>query len=189
MGPFVHSGTNQTIKTLLLSEFGDFKENLEDSLIQTFNQYIHLLSKMIKHGIGREVIEWKVTFMNGLRPEWMSVILTVKAQEQFKDYSLAKLVWILKSHEIVVTKYSEVVSNEASLALVAIGKFMVDEESKTDLLECDLTSEEYALMVSNPKSSLGRNSLLLRTETGKRVIVPRRRRRRTKMLLRRRKRR
>ena len=44
-------------QTLLLSEFGEFIEKPEETLIATFNRYNHLLSKMTKHGIGRELIE------------------------------------------------------------------------------------------------------------------------------------
>ena len=91
-------------QTLLLSEFGDLEQKPEESLIQTFNRYNDLLSKIIKHGIDREVIAQKVTFINGLRPEWMSVVSNVKTHDQFKNYSLAKLVGILKSHESVVKK-------------------------------------------------------------------------------------
>ena len=140
-----------SIQTLLLSEFGDFKQNLDKSLIQTFNRYNHLHSKMIKHGISREVIEQKVTFMNGLRPKWMAVVSTVKAHEQFKTYSLAKLVGILKSHESVVTKETKVVSEMGSLTLISKGKNLVEEEEESKLSECDRIIEEYTLMVSNPK--------------------------------------
>lgn len=73
---------------------------------------------MIKHGIKRKVIEKKVTFMNGLRSEWMAVVPTVKAHEQFKAYYLAKLMGILKSHEGAVTKETNVVSSMGSLALI-----------------------------------------------------------------------
>ena len=38
-----------------------------------------------------------------------------------------------------------------SLALVAKGKTVVEDESESDHFECDLTNEDYALMVSNPK--------------------------------------
>ena len=107
---------------------------------------------MIKHGIERKLIEQKVTFMNGLRPKWMAVVSTVKAHEQFKSYSLAKLVGILKSHESVVTKEVKVISGVGSLALVSKGKSTAEEEEEqSDMSECDLTSEEYALMVTNPK--------------------------------------
>ena len=68
-----------SIQTLLLSEFGDFKQKPEEKLIQAFDCFNHLLSKMINHGIGREVIEQNVMFMIGLRPEWMAVVSNVKA--------------------------------------------------------------------------------------------------------------
>ena len=43
------------------------------------------------------------------------------------------------------------VSGMGSLALLSKGKNVDEEEEELDLSECDLTSEEYALMVSNPK--------------------------------------
>ncbi|XP_052627489.1 uncharacterized protein LOC128134106 [Lactuca sativa] len=137
-----------SIQTLLLSEFSAFEQKPDEKLIQTFDRFNHLLSKMMKHGIGRKVIEQKVTFMNGLRPEWMVVVSTVKAHEQFKSYSLAKLMGIFKSHESVVTKEAKVVSGVGSLAVVSKNKNVVDEEEESDLLECDLTNEEYAMMGS-----------------------------------------
>ena len=89
--------------------------------------------------------------MNGLRPEWMAVMSTVKAHEQFKSYSLAKLVGILKSHESALAKQTNVVSSLGLLALVSKGKNVVEEEDDSDMFECDLTGEEYAMMVTNLK--------------------------------------
>ena len=89
--------------------------------------------------------------MNGLKPEWMVVVSTVKAHEQFKSYSLAKLVGILKSHESEMTKETKVVYSMGSLALVAKGKNVAKEESETELSDCELSSEDYALMIMNPK--------------------------------------
>ena len=60
--------------------------------------------------------------MNGLQSEWKAVVSTVKAHEQFKNYTLAKLVGILKARESEVTKEANVVSGMGSLALVAKGK-------------------------------------------------------------------
>ena len=82
--------------------------------------------------------------MNGLRPEWMAVVSTVKAHEQFKSYSLAKLVGILKSHESVLSKETNVVSSLGSLALVSKGKGSVEKEKELDLVDYDLTGEKYA---------------------------------------------
>ena len=57
----------------------------------------------------------------------------------------------LKSHENVVMKEVKVVSSMGSLALLSKGKSIVEEDEESYLSECDLTNEEYALMVSNPK--------------------------------------
>lgn len=77
----------------------------------------------------------------------------MKAHEQFKSYSLAKLVGILKSHESVVSKETNVVSSLGSLALISKGKSVVEEEEELDLADYDLTVEENALMVSNPSET------------------------------------
>ena len=105
----------------------------------------------MKHGIGREVIEQKVTFMNGLRSEWKVVVSTVKAHEQFKNYTLVKLFGILKSHENEVTKEVKVVSGMGSLALIAKGKKVAEDGLEFDLSDCELMNEEFALMVSNSR--------------------------------------
>ena len=81
----------------------------------------------------------------------MAVVSTVKAHKQFKSYSLAKLVGILKSHESEVTKEAKVVSGMGSLALISKGKGVAEEEEELGMSEYDLTSEEYAMMVTNPK--------------------------------------
>ena len=113
---------------------------------------------MTKHGIGREVIEQKVTFMNGLKSEWKVVVSIVKAHEQFKNYSLAKLVSILKSHEDEVTKEAKVISGMGSLALVTKGKKAAEEDdSDFKLSNCELSKEEFAMMVSNPRRFVKKN--------------------------------
>ena len=53
---------------------------------------------------------------------------TVKAHEQFKTYSLVKMVGILKSHESVVTKEAKVVSSMGSLALLSKAKNVAEDE-------------------------------------------------------------
>ena len=65
---------------------------------------------------------------------------------------------ILRTHEDEVTKDVKLVSNIGSLALVAKGKKVAKEDSKSDLSDCDLTKEEYAMLVSNPKKVAKKNS-------------------------------
>ena len=95
--------------------------------------------------------------MNGLNSEWKAVMSIVKAHEQFKSYTLAKLVGILRSHKDEVTKDVKLVSSMGSLALVAKGKKVVEENTQSDLSDCELTKEEYTLMVSNPTKFATRN--------------------------------
>ncbi|KAL7589973.1 hypothetical protein Lser_V15G41428 [Lactuca serriola] len=135
-----------------LRELYSTDEDLEHSIqtLLTFDRFNHLLSKMIKHDIERKLIEQKVTFLNGLRPEWRAVVSTVKAHEQFNSYSLAKLVGILKSQEKIVMQEKNVVSSLGTLALLSKRKNMVDDDD-LNLEDYDLTSEDYAMMVSNPK--------------------------------------
>ena len=44
-----------------------------------------------------------------------------------------------------------------SLALVAKGKKIVEDDSESDLSDYELSKEEYALMVSNPKRFTKKN--------------------------------
>ena len=79
--------------------------------------------------------------MNSLRPEWMAVVSTVKAQEQFKSYSLAKLVGILKSHESEVTKEAKLVSGMGSLALISKGKVLQKKKKSQMCLSMTLQAK------------------------------------------------
>ena len=146
-----------SVQTLLLSEFGAFAQNPYEKLDQTFNQFNHLLSMMLKHNLKCETIEQKVTFMNGLRSEWKAVVLIVKAHEQFKNNSLAQLVGILRSHEYEVTKDTKLVSSFGLLALVAKGKKISEEELESDLSDYEPTKEEYVMMVSFLKTFVKKN--------------------------------
>lgn len=59
-----------SLQTTILSEFGSFEPKLDESVNQTVTHFNHSLSRMIKHKLDREVIEQKVTFLNGLRSKW-----------------------------------------------------------------------------------------------------------------------
>ncbi|XP_023748475.1 uncharacterized protein LOC111896725 [Lactuca sativa] len=141
-----------SVQTLLLSDFGAFSQKADERIDQTFNRFNHLLSIMIKNNLRHEVIEQKVTFMNGLRSEWRAIVSTVKAHEQFKSYSLAKLVGILRSHKDEVTKEVKIVFSLGSLALVAKGKKESEDDSESDLSDSEISKEDKALFVSNPKN-------------------------------------
>lgn len=88
-----------SIQTILPSKFDLFKQKYDETLDQAINQFNHLLSRMLKHGLKREPIKHKITFMNGFKSKWNSIISTVKAHEQFQNYILARMVAILRSHE------------------------------------------------------------------------------------------
>jgi len=144
-----------SVQTLLLSEFGAFAQKPEETLDQAFNRYNHLLSRMLKYNLERKVFEQKVKFVNCLNPEGESTVNTVNVHEQFKVYSLAKLVGILWSFEDKIKKLN-VVSSLGNLTLVAKGKNVVDD-SESDISDEQLTKEDKALMVSNPKSFFKKN--------------------------------
>ena len=50
-----------------------------------------------------------------------------------------------------MTKEVKVVSGMGSLALVAKGNTVAEDGSDSDHSKCEITNEEYALVVSNPK--------------------------------------
>ncbi|KAI3515898.1 hypothetical protein L1887_14803 [Cichorium endivia] len=140
-----------------LSDFGSFVQGPEETLTQTFNRYNHLLSRLLKYNLARTVIEQKVTFVDGLRSEWKAIVSTIKAHEQFKTYTLAKVVGILKSHEKEVISEAKATVSLGSLALVAAGKKSAEIDSDSDFSDHDLTREDKALMVSNPKKIFKKN--------------------------------
>ena len=129
---------------------------------------------MVKNKIKSELIEQKVTFMNRLRSEWKVVVTTIKAHKQFKNYSLAKLVGILRSHEDEVRSEGKVVSGMVSLVLVSKGKKVVDDGSESSLSNCELSKEDYGLMVSNPKRTAKKNFSSNKNRNWQGVIVLRR---------------
>ncbi|KAL7603227.1 uncharacterized protein LOC111890346 [Lactuca sativa] len=98
----------------------------------------------MKHGIRHEVIEQKVRFMNDPRLKWMVVVSKVKAHEQFRNYSLEKLLGILKSHESEVTKETKVVSGMGSLAMVAKRNKVNEDDFESNLSDCELRNEDYS---------------------------------------------
>ncbi|KAI3723670.1 hypothetical protein L2E82_35425 [Cichorium intybus] len=94
-----------------------------------------MLSRMLKYRLERRNIEQRVTFLNDLHSKWKVVVSTVTAHEQFKTYTLAKLVGILKSHEDEVTKEYKLVTSMGSLALVAKGKKAIEEDDEDGAVE------------------------------------------------------
>lgn len=72
----------------------------------------------MKYDLDRKPIEKKVTFLQGLRSEWKSIVSTVKDHEKFKSYSLLQVIEILKSHEDEVTEVTKSITNVGPLALV-----------------------------------------------------------------------
>ena len=64
---------------------------------------------------------------------------------------------ILRPHKDEVMKDVKIVSIMGSLALIAKGKKVAEEDSESNLSDCYLTKEECALMVSNPKNFAKKN--------------------------------
>ena len=63
----------------------------------------------------------------------------------------------IRSHEDEVTKDVKLVSGMGSLALVTNGKKVDEEDFEYEFSDCDLTKDEYALLVSNPKKFAKKN--------------------------------
>ncbi|XP_052627222.1 uncharacterized protein LOC128133731 [Lactuca sativa] len=152
------------IKAMRLIRFAlppyNFRLKHDKKLDQTFDRFNYLLSRMLRYNLERTVIKQKVPFMNGLRSEWKAIVSTVNAHEQFKSYSLAKLVGILRSHEDEVLKDVKIVAGMGSLALVAKRKKATEEDLEFDLSDSEISSKDKALLVSNPTSSTRRISLV-----------------------------
>lgn len=77
--------------------------------------------------------------------------------EQFKSYMLAKLVGILRFYEEEVTKEVKLVSSMGSLALVAKEMKSAEEDSESKILESEISKDDKALLVSNPKKFYKKN--------------------------------
>lgn len=119
---------------------------------------------MLKHDLIMKVTEHKVTFLNGLRSEYKLIISNFKAHEQFKDYSLSKMVGIIKSHEKEVLNEAKNVSNVGLLTFVAKtegskGKAskIVQDDSDSYNMDNEFPSEIKVLMISNPKMLFKKN--------------------------------
>ncbi|XP_052620892.1 uncharacterized protein LOC111877473 [Lactuca sativa] len=112
----------------MFSEFGSFIQKPDEKLDQTFNHFNHLLSRMLKYNLEQRVIKQKVTFMNGLR-----------------------------FYEEEVTKEVKLVSSMGSLALVAKEMKSAEEDSESKILESEISKDDKALLVSNPKKFYKKN--------------------------------
>ena len=98
----MYGGNKKQLKsqqTAILSEFGLFKQKSNESLEQYFDRFNLLLSQLEKYELGRKPIEQKVTFLQGLKPEWKRISTTVKGHEQFDSYTIYKVYGVLKTHE------------------------------------------------------------------------------------------
>ena len=91
----MYGGNKKQLKsqqTTVLSEFGIFKQKSSETLEQCFDRFNLLLSQLKKYNLGRKPIEQKVTFLQGLKPEWKNISTTVKGHEQFDAYTIYELV-------------------------------------------------------------------------------------------------
>ncbi|KAI3700055.1 hypothetical protein L2E82_44670 [Cichorium intybus] len=84
---------------------------------------------------------------------------------------MAKVMGILKSHEKEITSEAKTTTSLGSLALVAKGKKAIDDDSESDIFDEELTREDKALMVSNPKKISRKTSPDLRTEVVREVSI------------------
>lgn len=64
---------------------------------------------------------------------------------------------ILRSLEDEMIRDVKIFSSMGSLALVLKGKKVAEEDSESDILESEISKDEYALMVSNPKKFFKKN--------------------------------
>ncbi|XP_023760202.1 uncharacterized protein LOC111908619 [Lactuca sativa] len=121
--------------------------------------------KMISNVKAMRITRFALPLDTFLLPEWKAVVSTVKPHEQFKTYTLEKLVGIPRSHENEVTKDVKIMFNIGSLDLVAKAKKVAQEDSESDFSNSELTKEEHALMVANPRKFIKKNFGRLTTGT------------------------
>lgn len=109
------------------------------------SRFNHLLSRMLKYELRRQTIEEKVTFMNSLHSEWKMIMSAVKAHEQFKNYSLAQVIRILKIHEDEVMENAKLIFYAGLLAVVAKEESAKGNKSKVTIDDStlDATDDEF----------------------------------------------
>ncbi|KAI3523775.1 hypothetical protein L1887_02171 [Cichorium endivia] len=148
---YEHTGTRKKIKTL-----GDYNALLFDHADTPLDEKNKLVSNIKAMRIIRFELP-QIRTSSGYVSSGIAIVSTVKAHEQFKSYSLAKIVGILQYHEEEVTKEVKPVSSMGSLALVAKGKKTMEEDTKSDLSDSELSRVDKVLMVSNPKKFFKKN--------------------------------
>lgn len=152
----MYGGNQKQLKsqqTDVLSEFGAFKQKSSETLEQYFDRFNLLLSQLEKYTLGRKLIEQKVTFLQGLKPEWKSISTTVKGHEQFDAYSIYEQYGVLKSHEDDVTEVVKTTPGGIN-ALLSKSEKKVKFASPVQSSESensDDEAEEIALMVNAQK--------------------------------------
>lgn len=119
-----------------------------------------------------QLIKEKVTFMNGLRPEWKMAVSIVNAHEQFKNDRRAQVFGILESHEDETMESIKSTTDVGPLALVATKEVtkvkkskekVVVADSDSDATDEEFINEEKALIVCNPKKFPKNNFSKLRS--------------------------
>ena len=136
-------------QTAVLSEFGAFKQKSDESLEQCFDRFNMLLSQLEKFDLGRQSIEQKVTFLQGLKVEWKNISTTVKGHEKFDEYSIYELFGLLKTHEDDVVEVMKATPGGANALLTKSDKkvkFATPEQSTESEESDDDEAEEKALM-------------------------------------------
>lgn len=109
-----------------------------------------------------------------MRSKWKSIVSTIKAHEQFKNYSLAESVGILKSHENEVMKDTKLVTSFSLLTLETKSESLkkkktkiVVEDSESDISHEELTKEDKVMMVTNPNKFFKKNFSRFRNNKNK----------------------
>ena len=154
----IYGGNLKQLKsqqTAILSEFRLFKQKSTETLEQAFDRFNLLLNQLEKYDLARKPIEQKVTFLQGLKPEWKSISTTVKGHEQFESYNIQELFGVLKTHGDDVVVIEKTTPGGVNALLSKSEKKVQFVTNSTDASseseDSDDEAEEKAFMVNNQK--------------------------------------
>ncbi|GKE17856.1 zf-CCHC domain-containing protein, partial [Tanacetum coccineum] len=138
-------------------QFVIFEDESIDSVFARFNTIITSL-KTLDEGYSSKNYVRK--FLRALHPKWRAKLTAIEESKDLMSLSLDELIRILKIHEMIIKRYSEIVKEKVkrkSLALKA-----KKESSDEEFLTSGSEDEEYAMVVRDFKKFFQRRGRFVR---------------------------
>ncbi|GJY65929.1 zf-CCHC domain-containing protein [Tanacetum coccineum] len=131
----------------LVQQYEQFVISEDESIDSAFARFNTIITSLKALDEGYSSKNYVRKFLRALHPKWRAKVTTIKESKDFTSLSFDELIGILKVHEMVIKKDSEIVKAKGerkSLALKA-KKESSDEECLTSGSE----DEEYAMAVKD----------------------------------------